>query len=201
MARRSDHSREDLERLSIDTARKIIIEDGQKALTARKLAEEIGYTPGTLYNVFGSMDGVVFKVNYETLEALETELLQSVQSNMNEPIEIKIKEMAKAYIDFSYKNKNLWLLIFDYTSPQGQRAPQWFKDKIENLFSGLENILEGNSVFKSDKEKKMAARTLWSSVHGICYMAQTDKIGLISGESPYKLAEFMIENFLNGLKT
>lgn len=45
MARRSDHSKEELKNLITQTAREIVQKDGFTALTARNLAQTIGYTP------------------------------------------------------------------------------------------------------------------------------------------------------------
>ena len=193
MARRSDHSREDLKRLSIDVAKKIITESGYESLTARKLAQEIGYTPGTLYNIFGSMHGVMFAVNYETLLSLEVNLTKSIKQNSNLPIDSKLKEMAKTYIDFSYAERNLWLAVFQHNLPQEHTSPEWYKEKIINLFSRLEEIL-GKS-----KDFKMASRTLWSSIHGICFIEQTNKMEIIGGYSPYEMSNFLIEKFIKGL--
>lgn len=193
MARRNDHSREDLENLAKETAKKIVIEHGYGALTARKLAQEIGYTPGTLYNVFGSMDGLILAINLETLEGLEKALVEVIEKG-GDP-EKQIKSMAKIYIDFANSNRNLWLLVFDHSLPKGQKSPEWYHKKIQGLFTRLENVMG------RDKASAIAARTLWSSVHGICYMAQTDKISLIGEYSPYEMADFLIDNFFRGLKT
>jgi AcrR family transcriptional regulator len=56
MARRSDHSRDELYNLAMTAARDIVRREGMAALTARGLATAIGYSPGTLYNLFDSLD-------------------------------------------------------------------------------------------------------------------------------------------------
>ena len=58
MARRSDHSRDELYELALVAARRIIEDGGYRALTARKVADHMGYSPGTLYNVFAGLDDV-----------------------------------------------------------------------------------------------------------------------------------------------
>ena len=52
MARRSDHSREELREMAITAAEQIVVEQGYEGLSARKVAAAIGYTVGTLYLVF-----------------------------------------------------------------------------------------------------------------------------------------------------
>ena len=74
MARRSDHTREELRRMALDAARAIIESDGLRALSTRRLAKAIGYTPGTLYQLFEDLDDLIIEVNVETLDALHAAL-------------------------------------------------------------------------------------------------------------------------------
>ena len=48
MARRSEHSLEQIKEMVLNAAETIIIEDGAQALTVRKVALEIGYTVGNI---------------------------------------------------------------------------------------------------------------------------------------------------------
>ena len=59
MARRSDHSRDELKALILDCAREIAEEEGLRGLTARRIATEIGYAPGTIYNLFSNLDDLI----------------------------------------------------------------------------------------------------------------------------------------------
>ena len=66
MGRRSDHSREEIRQMALQAAESIVTEGGYKALSARKVASEIGYTVGTLYLVFENLDELVLYVNGRT---------------------------------------------------------------------------------------------------------------------------------------
>ena len=59
MARRSDHSREQLADMAVAAATALAERDGLRGVTARGVAREIGYTVGTLYNVFDNLDDVL----------------------------------------------------------------------------------------------------------------------------------------------
>ena len=59
MARRSDHSREELYVMALAAAREIAEKDGLRGLKARRISREIGYTVGTLYNVFSNLDDLI----------------------------------------------------------------------------------------------------------------------------------------------
>ncbi|HEV3447204.1 MAG TPA: helix-turn-helix domain-containing protein, partial [Gemmataceae bacterium] len=68
MARRSDHTREELKDLAIQAAIALIEADGIGQFSARQVAARIGYTVGTLYNVFGSYDELLLNVNARTVD-------------------------------------------------------------------------------------------------------------------------------------
>ena len=70
MGRRSDHSREDLRVLTLEAARRLLCAHGLEGLTARRVAAEIGYTPGTLYNIFENLDDLILHVTAGALDGL-----------------------------------------------------------------------------------------------------------------------------------
>ena len=58
MGRRSSHTAEELRELILDASTALISEGGLASLSAREVARRIGYSPGTLYNVFENLDDV-----------------------------------------------------------------------------------------------------------------------------------------------
>ena len=56
--------------MAMTAARDIVRQEGLRALTARNLATAIGYSPGTLYNLFEGLDELAMQVNASTLDAL-----------------------------------------------------------------------------------------------------------------------------------
>ena len=68
MARRSDHTREELKELAIAAGQKVISDEGFCKFSARKVAKEMGYTVGTLYNIFGDYNDIVLHINFATLD-------------------------------------------------------------------------------------------------------------------------------------
>ena len=52
MARRSDHTREEIREMALVATEQIVSVAGFSALSARKIAKKIGYTVGSLYLLF-----------------------------------------------------------------------------------------------------------------------------------------------------
>lgn len=198
MARRSDHTREELQSLILDKAWTMVGKGGFESLTARKIGEAVGYAPGTLYNVFGSMDGLYLAVNGCTLDQL-FDILSSFRTGKN-PTQ-NMKDMAAAYRAFCRSQRPYWLMLFTHHLPDKARAPQWYQDKIERLFEPLENLLTPLYTAHTDRKRKMAARILWSSVHGLCFLEQTGKFDLAGRDMPVSdMIDTLIDTFIRGIK-
>lgn len=201
MARRTDHTREELKELIITAAWQIIETEGASGLTARKLATAIGYAPGTIYNLFQSMDALYLAINKIILGKLHDVLSSPACHDPNKtPIE-NMKHMAYLYRGFAQDHKQHWLMLFTHSLTDGHGIPEWYQDEITTLFSPLENLLRPYFANDQSRELKMATRVLWSSVHGLCFLEETGKIALIDdGETAPNMASYLIDNFIAGLE-
>ena len=201
MARRKDHSRDELKAMALDGAWRVVGEEGFEALTARRLAAEIGYAPGTIYNLFASMDDLYLAVNGRTLDALY-ETLNSPACNdpRRTPVQ-NMKAMAALYMQFAAANRAHWLMLFSHRLPEGRKAEAWYQARVDRLFEPLERLLKPLFPPRQNRRRLMAARVLWSSVHGLCFLQETGKIPLIGGASAAKdMAGYLIETFVAGIE-
>jgi len=71
MGRRYDHTRKELKEMAIKAGTKLIEDKGLQNCSARKIAKKIGYSVGTLYNVFENYDDLVLHINAVTLDDLQ----------------------------------------------------------------------------------------------------------------------------------
>ncbi len=200
MARRSDHSRDELRALILDTSWNIVSNRGHEALSARHVAKEIGYTPGTIYNIFQSMDDLCVHLNARTLDMLY-DALDAPQCNdpNKSPIQ-NIKKMAEIYLFFAQSYGAHWKLLFTLDTSDWQGDVQWYGEKIEKLFQPLESLLKKFLPNSREMECKDAARILWASVHGLCFLQETGKISVVAEErSASQMSDYLIETFVAGL--
>ena len=201
MGRRSDHTREELRKLILDAANRIIHADGFDNLTARHLANEVGYTPGTIYNIFTSMDDLYLEINGVTLDRLYEVLSSTECSNPKKTPLQNMKKMASLYMDFCQQNRAHWLMLFSPKLPEGRERQEWYQKKIDRLFLPLEQLMAPLFSTRENDRRRMAARLLWSSIHGLCFLQQTGKIPIVSGRSrPLEMAEYLIETFVRGIE-
>lgn len=191
MARRNDHTREQLEVLILDAAWSIVAEQGVGALTVRKIARTIGYAPGTVYNVFESMDELMLHINARTLDVLYEVLSLDEIADM--------ESMAAAYMGFARDFAPYWMMLFGAELPEERVDVLWYQEKIDRLFLPLEVMLEG--VLRCPQDRRVHARILWSSIHGLCFLQHTGRLASIEKQSGgMVMAREMIRVYLLGLK-
>lgn len=196
MGRRSDHTREELHELAIAAARAIVEVEGSKGLTVRQIAARIGYSPGTLYNLFEDRDDLIVHLNGTTLDALY-EVLSAEPLKRGEP-EATVRVLFERYIRFARDRRKLWSLLFEHHLPDARELPDWHYEKVFRLLALLEEALSPLFPAGREAERLHNARVLWSSLHGICSLEGAGK--LAKAESVEAMSESLAKNYLAGLQ-
>ena len=70
MARRKDHTPEELKALVLGQVLEFLQHEPADNLSLRKLAKMVGYSPGTLLNLFGSYAHLILAANALTLDQI-----------------------------------------------------------------------------------------------------------------------------------
>ena len=202
MGRRSDHTREELKELIVKASQKIIEKQGVEGLTARRIAADIGYAPGTIYNSFASMDDLYLHINERTLDLLyDTLSSKACNDPKKNPID-NMKAMAALYMDFAQEYRPYWLMLFSHKLPEERGSVAWYQEKIDRLFEPLAELLGPFFNDKQSRQKAMAVRVLWASVHGLCLLHETASPLLVSStkKNTAELADYLIDSFVSGIK-
>ena len=196
MGRRSDHSRDELYAMALKAARDIAEEEGLHGLTTRRIAQEIGYTVGTLYNVFENLDDLILHLNGTTLDDLY-EVCSKVR--LDEESEAAVLALAESYVRFIREHPKRWSILFEHHLPDGRELPEWHHEKVRRLLGLLEQALAPLFAPGQEAERHHSARVLWASLYGIGALESVSKLGQnVSVES---LSESLFSNFLAGLRT
>ncbi len=199
MGRRKDHTREELKELAISESYAIVEKLGYKALSVRKLAAKMGYTPGTLYNVFVNFDELMLHVNSRILEQLEGFLQQALKRKKAQS-DAKIKGLAQAYIKFSVEREKLWSSLFEHSASLDFEIPDWYQARLKQIFSVAEEWLVELMGGGSRSQIQSASRILWAGVHGIAMLSSHNKLQITRSQNAQKLCSDFVDNYLRGLK-
>ncbi|MDT8407467.1 MAG: TetR/AcrR family transcriptional regulator [Methylococcales bacterium] len=131
MPRHNRHSPEQLRTLLLNAADTILNEEGVSALTARRVAAEIGYTVAGIYKVFPSMTALMQALNHATLAQLVEELSVHLEQQPFKPHHVA--ELGLAYWRFSQQHAARWRLLF---SPPPEHVP----DDYRAAFAALDQV-------------------------------------------------------------
>ncbi|MDD5580628.1 MAG: TetR/AcrR family transcriptional regulator [Methylobacter sp.] len=194
MARRSEHSLEEIREMVLGAAETIVIEKGFSALTMRKIALEIGYTVGSIYMVFANMAELILHLKAKTLDEI-AEQLEQVQDCVPEHC---IEELAKSYLSYANQNYNSWSLIFEHRLPEDMEVPGWYQEKINHVFGRFEMQFARLAPGYSEAQNKQAARALWGGIHGICVLSLTGKLDIVGVNDVEGSVVLLVRNFIRG---
>ncbi len=200
MARRSDHSRDELYDMALTAARSIVAQHGLEALTARRVAQEIGYSPGTLYNIFHNQDDMIIHMNAATIDGLR-DALAAVPLPIGEAPRPYIEALLSAYLGYIEQNVELWRALFDFQLSADTEAPAWYMDKIGRVLSILSSALA--PLYPAGQEDQTAkdTRVLWASLHGITSLAVDGKLSFVTGMTAQEIAPRLLHVFLAGISS
>jgi AcrR family transcriptional regulator len=196
MARRSDHSREELREMTLVAAEQIVVEQGHEGLSARKVATAIGYTVGTLYLVFENLDDLILHINARTLDRLHARMIDS-QAQCGDASDCLL-QLGQVYIRFADEDPHRWAMVFEHRFSEDQVVPAWFQEKIARMFALVEEGLEPLAEQHTRDEITQASRALWGGVHGICILALAGNLGVAGVDSVQDLTQTLITNYLRG---
>lgn len=187
---------DDLRVAMIDAAEEIIVTEGLKALTARRLAGEMGIAVGTTYNVFENLFELVAEVNARSLGMLAAKIAEINVGSMT--ARDALIAVAGRYLEFVRDNRNRWLAIFEVDMPDavGSLPNQRY---IDALFGVIENILMRDDRKVSSKTARLSARGLWAAMHGLLMLSESNRLTAIGLPTVGETIEHLIDCHLRGL--
>ncbi len=197
MARRSEHSQEEIKKMVLEAAETIVVEEGYTELKVRKIAMEIGYTVGSVYMVFNNMADLIMHIKGRALDDMAGQL---EQVDPQQDAEQVIAQLSKAYLNFAVQHFNRWRLIFEHSLAEHEEVPGWYQAKVDNIFSIVETQFKKLSTSHDEEQSKQAARALWSGVHGICSLSLSGKKDLIGFDTVDSAVVLLVDSFIRGWK-
>ncbi|MGI9370127.1 MAG: TetR/AcrR family transcriptional regulator [Ruegeria sp.] len=195
MARRSDHTRGELKEMIVESATRIVADEGLEKLTIRRIAKEIGYTSGTLYLLFESRDDLIVELHINTLQKLHACLSEV---NLEKSAEEALTGLASSYLGFIQENPNLWNAVFEHRLSQGKVTPERYDRAIFSLIDlGVAAI---RPLYPESRVEEAIhdARVLWASLYGIAALDVSDKLSRY--ESSERFIESLMKNYVAGIR-
>lgn len=184
MGRRSDHSRAELEGLIVAAGHRLMAETGFAGFSAREVARRVGYSIGTIYNVFESLDHLVVAINGRTFELWTDYLRERVERTEGD----RIRALVEAYFGFARRHSRLWMAIYDHRLPEGMAMADRDMEKRRALTQIVFDEIARQLPTRSDSDVEHLSRSLIATVHGHCTYELSGSFALMGEKEPVELA-------------
>jgi AcrR family transcriptional regulator len=180
MGRRSDHSRTELQAMIIDEGHRQMSEVGYAHFSAREVAKRIGYSVGTLYNVFGSLDMLVVAINGRTLDQWRHHLEQRLETTSDNRLHAAIE----AYFEFAILHRHAWAALYDFRLPQEQPLPDNYEARLTAIIEIVVAEVAAALPAHAQDQADALARSLLATVHGHCFFTLNGTFALLGENDP-----------------
>jgi AcrR family transcriptional regulator len=197
MGRRSSHTPGELRELILNAATELIDQTGLASLSARAVARQIGYSPGTIYNVFVDLDDLVLTIEQRLLDQLALKLAEVPPCS--DPVQ-HLCDLAAAYLAFTQSKPRLWNLLFQHHMPNDWQVPGPFQARLEALLVEVQKAIQPLTSTGDTARTMRSARVLWASVHGITSLATAEKLTNVTPDNAGLLVEDLVRTYAAGLK-
>ncbi|MEL6197196.1 MAG: TetR/AcrR family transcriptional regulator [Pseudomonadota bacterium] len=180
----------DIRQAALQEAETILRAEGLDAMTARRIAGAAGVSVGTLYNLFGHLDGLVRAVNRRTMARLRAALTAALDGAPTESVEERLIALATAYLDFAEANPALWDALFRHRM---QTPPE---DATEDEVTALEDVLRRAAGPAVAQDALMA---LWAAAHGVVELAMNQRLPGDGTDAPRRYLAIIVRAGVRGL--
>jgi AcrR family transcriptional regulator len=175
---RKQREKEQMRKLILGAAKDIFLEKGYYQTSIRNIADKIEYSPGTIYLYFKEKDEIFYALHNQSFSLLFEQF--APLSLVGNPFE-RLKAMGRLYMDFAFKNKDLYDLMFILNAPMNilHNACDW--QMGHRTFDTLQHTLkecQDLGYFKGHDLQPLSFM-IWSALHGMCALYCRDRMGVM----------------------
>jgi AcrR family transcriptional regulator len=171
-ADRRQRQKESLRASILDAARELFVEHGYDAVTMRKIAEKIEYSPTAIYQYFTDKESLVQELCANDFLALAGAFGRL--AGVADPIE-RLRQMGEEYVRFAQSNRNQYRFMFMAPHPPWTWANEERQNDRGNpnrdAYTFLKwtctQAIEQGSLRPDLTDPDVAAQLIWGAMHGI----------------------------------
>ncbi len=207
---RRERERAEMTERIMDAAREMFVRDGYEAVTLRKIALAVEYSPGAIYQYFKDKQALVMEIIRRDCQDLREYILECL--SLESPRE-QLVEMARRYAAWGVSHPSHYRLMLvpppawaEQDSALSERMPT----PLERELLFVLNLLVRKAVEQGLLKEKYAnpalvAATLWAGIHGVVLLEITmrpkDRVLLGGTDSTFEarfntLKEVFLDGFL-----
>jgi len=196
---RKARNRQDMRDRILQSAHKIFVTKGFDDVSIRQIAEDIEYSPATIY--------LYFKDKNEIFYALHTEAFKVFNEYVAEIIAIpdpfdRLIALGRKFIAFALKYPKYYEIMFITKSPMDchLNKDKWVEGaKAHSFLESLVAECKAKGRFKKF-DVKILSLTIWSYVHGLCSLELQNRMRIYPDDMYLNVRQDSFEQFILILK-
>lgn len=167
---RRERERQATQQAILQAALEIASEDGWEAVTIRRLAERIEYSPSAIYKYFEGKEAILLALLRQGFQQQLADL-EHISAQKQGP-SARLLQIATAYWDFAWHHPTLYQLMFDL---QGTIREV---EEAKAVFLAVRMAIEEWSQTQGARIADLdgAVDILWATMHGLVALTMTQHI-------------------------
>ncbi len=186
-------------KLFMDAAEALFAANGFFRTTIEDIAEQAGFSKGTIYNYFESKKNILMVILDEKFDAF----LSGAKSilDMNGNLDEMLLKLVEYHLKFFQQNTNFFRLIAAEQYKLGEKLSYEIHPKIISNYRNFQNLLQNIlERFPDSLRKDVPMTELARALHGIISSFMTEYIFSESRSNIVKKAPTVVALFLDGAK-
>jgi AcrR family transcriptional regulator len=199
---RRERERGELRGLIMDAAREMLAREGYEAISMRKLADAIEYSPTAIYAYFTDKEELFRQICMDDFDRFNA----SQTSAIEEPDPVKrIRLVGEMYVRFAVEHPNHFRRMF-LDPPHVSLSQEQLARRGDPSHDGYaffrgtvaEAVAAGRFVPKLGNDIDLITQTLWAAVHGIAaiLVVHGDDDSWVKLKPPEQLTQTMLDTVL-----
>jgi len=198
---RKQRATEDLKKKILDAAMQILVTEGYRKLSIRKICARVEYSPAAIYHYFRDKEEIVSRI----VEDGYGRILERLKKNRMDPEDpdSTFLSMAESYVGLVLENPNVFRAVLLEDIGEASRQV-WMleegitakRDSIAAL-SRMIGVFVANGTFKA-VDLEMASLSIWCALHGLVVRLLVE--APVPGGMRQKLLKQLVELLVGGLR-
>ena len=198
-AQRRAREKENLRRAILDAARELFVTEDYKAVSMRRIAEKIEYSPTAIYLYFKDKEEILFNLIQEGFTLLYEKLSQL---DIADPVE-RLRQGGARYFEFALTHPQYYKLMFQL-EVSGMEAVCIEKPEVGMQTFGfiracvIQAMEQGQ--FRKEVPEIIVSHTIWAHIHGAVSLALDRRLFHLPQEAHHAFYANVVETTLRGLQ-
>ena len=201
---RREREREAIRDKILDAARELFVNEGYDAVTMRKIAQRIEYSPTAIYFHFKDKSEVMRELCDRDFAQLAQQLREI--ATLPDPVE-RLRATGRGYVQFALHFPNHYRLMFMTPRPECDEAESAIErgnpeeDAYAFLRATIDDCIAQGRFHREFTDADLLAQTMWAGMHGVVSLSiAKENDDWVDFRPAVERAELMSEALIRGLE-